>query len=58
MGLSENTLILLGREKKAIMGVREKEEPGWERGQGNLIRYGGHRWEVLKARRKNGNRKL
>jgi hypothetical protein len=48
---------------------RGSEGPGWERGQGgeegNMIRYlgaregvGEDRTEVLKASRKNGNRKL
>ena len=36
----------------------QREELGWEKGQGNMIRYGGE-WgssETLRASRQNGNR--
>ena len=64
-GPSKDASIPLGRVKKAIMGWRTGcqregriwEEQGTGRGRGNMIRYWGDRIEVLKASRKNRNRK-
>ena len=46
-GPNEDDLIPLRREKKEITGGRQREGPGWERGQGgevgNMIWYWGEK---------------
>ena len=59
---SEDSSIPLARGKKADMGCRGKEGPGWKRGQeeeaGIMIRYWGEGKGLKppRASRKNGNR--
>jgi hypothetical protein len=53
---SEDSSIPLGREKKVIMGSRERKESWWERvgggENGNMIRFWGDRRESMSTNRK------
>jgi hypothetical protein len=57
-GLSDDSLIVLGKEKKTIMGAEEGtcmvEGRGRGKGEHNKISRRGNRREALKASRQNG----